>query len=299
MHTMTLDPMTATKTQAPIIDPGDDYARIAEAILYLDAHYQRQPSLDELAAHLHLSPYHLQRLFARWAGISPKRFIQFLTVEHAKHLLADSASLLDASLDSGLSGPGRLHDLFVSAEAVTPGEFKSGGLGLTIHYGRHASPFGACLLAVTERGICGLTFGDEGDDAGLAALRVRWPAAHLVENPDATAPVLAQIFPQGTALEPKPVHLLLKGTNFQLKVWEALLRIPAGALTTYEEVAHAIGQPRAARAVGAAVGANALAYLIPCHRVIRKSGVVEGYRWGTVRKKAILGWEAAHAYGEM
>ncbi len=278
-------------------DAGD-YARIAEAIRFLEAHQPQQPSLDALAAHLNLSPYHLQRLFARWAGISPKRFVQFLTVEHAKRLLQGPANLLDVSLESGLSGPSRLHDLFVTVEAVTPGEFKTGGLGLTIRYGWHESPFGGCLLAVTERGICGLTFSDEGPDGLLADLRTRWPAATLRADAEATAPVLARIFPAGHAIEPKPVHLLLKGTNFQLKVWEALLRIPPGAAASYVDVARVVCSERAARAVGAAVGANAIGYLIPCHRVLRKSGAVEGYRWGSVRKKAILGWEAAHMLGD-
>lgn len=274
---------------------SEDYQRVAEAIRYLEANYRNQPSLDDLAAHLHLSPYHLQRLFARWAGISPKRFVQVLTIEHAKRLLQDSTDVLGASLDSGLSGPGRLHDLFVTFEAVTPGEFRSGGLGITIRYGLHDSPFGGALIAVTERGICGLSFFDEGPDAAIADLRVRWPAARVEEAVGATNATFEQIFPNSPIVEPKPVHLLVKGTNFQVKVWEALLRIPAGAVTTYEGVAHSIGEPSAARAVGGAVGSNAIAFLIPCHRVIRKSGTVDGYRWGTVRKKAILGWEAAHS----
>ncbi len=277
---------------------ADDYGRIAAAIRYLDAHQGSQPSLDAVAAHLHLSPWHFQRLFARWAGISPKRFVQFLTVDYARELLTRRSNVLDASLESGLSGPGRLHDLFVHVDAVTPGEFKNGGLGLTIRFGLHDSPFGRCLLAVTERGICGLSFVDEGAAAAegaVAALRARWPAATLLRDPATTARMMAQIFPINALAEPKPVHLLLKGTNFQLKVWEALLRVPAGEVTTYEGVAQAIQRPTAARAVGSAVGANAIAYLIPCHRVIRKSGIVEGYRWGTVRKQAILGWEAGHA----
>ena len=273
-----------------------DYARIAAAIRYLEAHRDSQPSLDTVAAHLHLSPWHFQRVFARWAGISPKRFLQYLTVEYARDLLAQSTNVLDASLESGLSGPGRLHDLFVQVEAVTPGEYRSGGQGLTMRYGVHESPFGRCLLAVTERGICGLSFIDEeagATEEALRALRTRWPAATLLRDEQATAAVMAHIFPAAPLVDPKPVHLLLKGTNFQLKVWEALLRVPAGSVTTYESVALSIQQPTAARAVGSAVGANAIAYLIPCHRVIRKSGVVDGYRWGTVRKKAILGWEAA------
>lgn len=274
---------------------ADAYAYVAEAIRYLGSNFQRQPGLDELSAHLSISPYHLQRLFSRWAGISPKRFVQFLTVEHAKQALAGAQSALDASWNSGLSGPGRLHDLFVTVEAVTPGEFKSGGRGLRIAYGFHPSPFGACLLGVTERGICSLAFVDPGRAAvELGELRARWPAAALVENSEETATVLARVFPPGGGLPTQPLHLLLKGTNFQVRVWEALLRIPPGVLCSYEDVAQAVGRPAAARAVGGAVGANRIGYLIPCHRVIRKSGIVTNYYWGPVRKRAIIGWEAAH-----
>jgi AraC family transcriptional regulator of adaptative response/methylated-DNA-[protein]-cysteine methyltransferase len=277
-----------------------DYQLIAAAIAYLEENHQGQPSLEELAEHLAVSPYHLQRLFTRWAGISPKRFVQFLTVEHAKQLLADSHTLLETAYATGLSGPGRLHDLFVGVEAMTPGEFKLGGRGLTIRYGFHATPFGECLLATTERGICGLTF--VGDEDELANLHGRWPAAHLVEDSQGTAGVAQRIFGPGLLAahheEPSPsngapLRLLLAGTNFQIKVWDALLRIPPGSVCTYEDIAQRIGQPSAARAVGGAVGSNAIAYLIPCHRVIRKSGVIRDYRWGATRKKALLTWEAA------
>jgi AraC family transcriptional regulator of adaptative response/methylated-DNA-[protein]-cysteine methyltransferase len=203
--------------------------------------------------------------------------------------------MLDAAYETGLSGPGRLHDLFVNVEAMTPGEFKLGGRGLTINYGFHATPFGECLLSTTERGICGLNFVDvAGRDAELDALHARWPAARLVENSQATAPVAARIFAPGAG-DSAALRLLLAGTNFQIKVWEALLRIPSGNVCTYEDIAQWIGQPGAARAVGGAVGSNAIAYLIPCHRVIRKSGIIQDYRWGSTRKKAILGWEAAHS----
>jgi AraC family transcriptional regulator of adaptative response/methylated-DNA-[protein]-cysteine methyltransferase len=279
---------------------AEDYALVAEAIEWLTATWRRQPSLDELAAHLNLSPYHLQRLFKRWAGISPKRFVQYLTVAHAKQVLAESTPLLEASLESGLSGPGRLHDLFVATEAVTPGEYKSGGAGLTIRYGVHESPFGPCLLAVTERGVCALSFVQGEASGAVDDLYRRWPAAQLIEDSAAGESLHARVFGAGSeeshragAGQLPPIPLLLKGTNFQIRVWEALLRVPPGAVTTYEEVAQAIGAPTASRAVGAAVGANAIGYLIPCHRVIRKSGVVEGYRWGSTRKRAILGWEAA------
>ncbi len=277
---------------------ASDYQLIAAAIAYLEANHRSQPSLEELARHVAVSPFHLQRLFKRWAGISPKRFVQFLTVEHAKQLLAESRTMLDAAYETGLSGPGRLHDLFINVEAMTPGEFKLGGQGLTIQYGFHATPFGECLLAATERGICGLNFvGQPGREAELEALRARWPAAELVENPEATAAVVDKIFAAEHGSE-DAVRLLLAGTNFQIKVWEALLRIPPGSACTYEDVAQWVGQPSAARAVGGAVGANAIAYLIPCHRVIRKSGVIRDYRWGSTRKKAILGWEASHTLQE-
>lgn len=286
-----------------------DYDLIAAAIGYLDAHYVDQPGLDDLAAFLHLSPFHTQRLFTRWAGISPKRFLQYLTIEHAKQALAASANVLDASLNSGLSGPGRLHDLFVTVEAVTPGEYKSGGEGLQITWGVHESPFGDCLLAVTERGVCGLSFiadSDSGMEASgasgtVANLQARWPSARLTEDRTATLPWMDTIFRStldNTGVpDTRPIQLLLKGTNFQIRVWEALLRIPSGAVTTYEGVARAIGEPAASRAVGSALGSNAIGWLIPCHRVIRKSGVVEGYHWGSVRKKAMLAWEAGRAEG--
>jgi AraC family transcriptional regulator of adaptative response/methylated-DNA-[protein]-cysteine methyltransferase len=271
-----------------------DYQRIAAAIAYLEEHHQEQPSLDELAAHLGLSPYHLQRIFTRWAGISPKRFLQYLTVEHAKGLLAEFHNLLDVTYETGLSSPGRLHDLFVTVEAMTPGEFKQGGTGLDIVYGVHDTPFGSCLLAITARGVCGLSFLNGGGlDAELAALQARWPHARLALGPAETAPVVERVFGDPGLAETRPISLLLSGTNFQIRVWDALLRLLPGNVCTYEDVAHAIGQPSAARAVGAAVGANHVAYLIPCHRVIRKSGAIQDYRWGATRKKAMLGWEAA------
>lgn len=279
-----------------------DYALVAAAIEYLETHHTAQPDLDQLAATLGLSPGHLQRVFRRWAGISPKRFLQFLTVEHAKGLLAQSHSVLDATYSAGLSSPSRLHDLFITVEAMTPGEFKAGGAGLTIYYGVHMTPFGACLVAMTARGVCALSFvGGAGEAAEVAALAERWPAATLVPDVAQTAGVAAQVFApfsdQPGAAAPTsrtPIRLLLAGTNFQVKVWEALLRVPAGCVTTYAEVAGAVGQPTASRAVGSAVGANPVAYLIPCHRVIRKTGVIADYRWGSTRKKAMLGWEAAH-----
>jgi len=271
-----------------------DYALVAEAIRYLETHFRSQPTLEELAAALHISPFHLQRVFTRWAGISPKRFLQFLTADYAKTLLGASHSVLDATYSTGLSSPGRLHDLMVTLEAVTPGEYKSQGDGLTIRVGRHATPFGDCLLATTPRGIVALNFVDDGPawETALAALRRRWPGARIVLDPAATAPLAAAVFATD-ARRQTPLHLLVKGTNFQVKVWEALLHIPAGAVCTYGDVARAIEQSRAVRAVGGAVGANAIAYLIPCHRVIRQGGIVSDYAWGATRKRALLGWEAA------
>lgn len=277
-----------------------DYQRIAAAIHYLEHNYQTQPTLDELADHLHLSSFHLQRLFTRWAGVSPKRFLQYLTVGHAKALLQEEESVLDATYGSGLSSPGRLHDLMIVTEAVTPGEYKSGGAGVCIAYDRMTTPFGDALIAVTERGICALSFvDDEIPDRSwshtVAELRQRWQAATLIEDSTIVAPHATTISAAIQGEEVGPIPLLLKGTNFQLKVWDALLRIPAGGTCSYSNVAEAIGQPSASRAVGNAVGNNTIGYLIPCHRVIRKSGILEGYHWGATRKKAILAWEAMHS----
>jgi AraC family transcriptional regulator of adaptative response/methylated-DNA-[protein]-cysteine methyltransferase len=295
IDTRQLGPEELRDVDSSVID-RDDYARIAAAIDYLRENYRTQPSLDELATHLNLSPYHLQRLFRRWAGISPKRFTQYLTVEHAKELLAASHSVLDATYESGLSSPGRLHDLFVTVEAVTPGEYKQQGAGVRIAYGYHDSPFGQCLLAVTGRGICGLFFVDGAREEVLAQLRQQWPQAELVHAQAETQPYAETVFPPAVRAGAGPerrINLLLRGTNFQIKVGEALLRIPSGSVATYGDVAQTIGKPQAARAVGQAVGANAIAYLIPCHRVIRSSGEVRDYRWGRTRKQAMLGWEAA------
>ncbi len=275
-----------------------DYDRIGVALNWLVDHYEEQPSLAEVAASIDLSEYHFQRLFSRWVGLSPKRFLQYLSLERAKKSLEASASVLDAAFDAGLSGPGRLHDLFVTYQAVTPGEFKRKGEGLTIRYGYHASPFGECLLLTTERGITGLAFTSGGDRRlALADLLVGWENARVVEDAAATAPLIDRIF-RGSDGRPGPsgpLRLLLRGTRFQVKVWEALLSIPPGGLATYEDVARRIGHPGAVRAVGSAAARNAISYVIPCHRVIRKSGIISGYRWGRGRKLALIGWEAAEA----
>jgi AraC family transcriptional regulator of adaptative response/methylated-DNA-[protein]-cysteine methyltransferase len=272
----------------------EDYFRIERAILFLEENYHRQPELREVAQSVHLSEFHFQRLFRRWAGISPKRFIQFLTLEHAKKLLGGSHSVLEATYDTGLSSPGRLHDLFVNMEAMTPGEFKAQGAGLHISYGFHPSPFGECLLAVTERGICGLGFVVAGGRAQtLRDFQSRWPEAQWEESPRLTQPYMGRIFGGDKRNGNRPITLVLQGTNFQIKVWEALLKIPMGSVIPYEDLAISVCSARAARAVGGAVGKNPIAFLIPCHRVIRKAGGIGGYHWGTARKKAMLAWEAA------
>jgi AraC family transcriptional regulator of adaptative response/methylated-DNA-[protein]-cysteine methyltransferase len=290
-------PETTIRSAAePFSQAAMDYARIERALRFVNTHYLRRPTLDEIAAHIHLSPFHFERLFQRWAGISPKRFLQHLTKEHAKTILQDSRSLLDAAYESGLSGTGRLHDLFVSCEAVTPGQYKRRGEGLAIKYGFHATPFGECLLATTERGICALRFlSTPSRPTALRELRAEWPAAEFEENDGETVEICRRIFSRAIGQGGSPFHLHLRGTNFQLKVWQALLTIPCGRLANYGDLAAKIGAPRGSRAVGSAVGHNPIAYLIPCHRVIRSLGVIGDYRWGRERKQAIIGWETARA----
>lgn len=276
---------------------SDYYVQIEEAMCYLEENFQHQPGLDEVAQHVNMSPYHFQRLFRRWVGISPKRFLQFLTIEYAKNLLDESRSVLDATYESGLSSPSRMHDLFVTVDAVTPGEFSRQGAGLKIRYGIHSSPFGECLLAVTARGICDLSFiTDAGREECVMELHQRWREAELDESPLTTQPIFNQIFPPAPTNDQRAVTLFLRGTNFQLKVWEALLKIPPGFVSSYEDIARYIGKPSAARAVGNALANNPIPYVIPCHRVIRKMGIVGNYRWNPIRKKAMLGWEAAQRY---
>ena len=270
----------------------EDYKRIERAVLFIEENFRRQPELKEIAANIGLSEYHFQRLFSRWAGVSPKRFLQFLTLEYAKKLLAESRNLLDVTYEAGLSSPGRLHDLFITCEAMTPGEYKKKAAGLKITYGFHDSPFSVCLLSMTDRGICGLDFVPEGEqDRVLDEVKDKWPKATFVEDADQTRPFAERIF---TPIEDKQaLPLLLKGSNFQIKIWQALLKIPAGAVVSYNDIAAHIGQPKAARAVGNAVALNPIGFIIPCHRVIRKVGNMGDYRWGSARKKAILGWEAS------
>jgi AraC family transcriptional regulator, regulatory protein of adaptative response / methylated-DNA-[protein]-cysteine methyltransferase len=273
-----------------------DYAQVEATIQYLEAHHEEQPGLAEIAKAANLSEYHFQRLFSRWVGISPKRFLQFLTKEHAKKLIQNSSTVLDTTFDSGLSSPGRLHDLFVNCEAVTPGEYKNKGFGLDIRYGYHLSPFGECLLAVTDRGICALSFVQAGDrKQPIADLEGQWPQATIRFDPQASAGLLDSIFGYPHRHPPAPLYLFVKGTNFQIKVWEALLKIPLGQAVTYEDIARHVGMPKAARAVGNAVGRNPIPFLIPCHRVIRKMGQFGYYGGGPARKKAMLGWESTQA----
>ena len=271
------------------IELSQHYKLIEQAIQYIEANVQRQPELEEIASAIGLSEYHFQRLFTNWTGVSPKRFMQFLTKEHAKQLLNQSENLLETTHKVGLSSLGRLHDLFVNTEAVTPGEYKSGGAGLTIRYGIHPSPFGKVLIATTERGICNLSFVDVSEGKVIDKLVEDWQQAEMVEDYKATAPLVTRIFSDLSTDSPLKLHL--RGTNFQIKVWEALLSIPSGALTTYEHIAKQVGSPKAVRAVGTAVGHNPIAYLIPCHRVIRKSGDFGNYLYGSARKKVILARE--------
>jgi AraC family transcriptional regulator of adaptative response/methylated-DNA-[protein]-cysteine methyltransferase len=270
-----------------------DAERVATAIRYLERHYRDQPSLADVARAVNLSPHHFQRLFRRWAGVSPKRFMQYLTLEHARRALHAGRSVLATSLDAGLSGPGRLHDLFVTFEAVTPGEFKTKGAGLDVTYGTAPSPFGDALIAETARGICGLAFTRRGTRArALESLRAQWPHATVRRDQQRAAMTARTIFQPGRAAE--RLLLDLRGSNFQIKVWEALLRIPPGTLVSYGDVAAAVGRPAAHRAVASAVARNPVAFIIPCHRVIRQSGQLGSYRWGDERKRAIVAWEAAH-----
>lgn len=285
-------------TQTDLKQLSEDYLRIEQAILYLENHYKEQPGLEEIAANIGLSEYHFQRLFTRWAGVSPKRFLQFLTKEGAKTLLNQSENLLDTTHQVGLSSLGRLHDLFITTEAVTPGEYKTRGSGVTIRYGIHPTPFGKCLVATTERGICHLSFVQTSEavprtseGAAIDSLVADWKQARMIEDFKSTVPLIEPIFDLRYSNRGKPLNIHLRGTNFQLKVWEALLQIPAGEVTTYGGLASRIGKPGAMRAVGTAVGHNPIAVLIPCHRVIRKVGEFGNYRYGALRKKALLARE--------
>ncbi len=278
-----------------------DYDLVRRAIRFLTEHWAEQPELDRLAAHLGLSAPHVQRLFKRWCGLTPKAFVQAITIDHARGLLTDSASVLEAAHEVGLSGSGRLHDLFVAHEAMTPGDIRRRGAGLTIAYGFHTTPFGDAVLLATDRGLAGLAFVDE--DAGqtradaLADMTRRWPAAAFIEDGPRTAPHVAHVFDPGQWRAEQPVRLVLIGTDFEVRVWEALLRIPMGRAVTYADIARHLGQPTASRAVGSAVGRNPISFVVPCHRVLRGDGTLGGYHWGLTRKRALIGWETGRLHG--
>ena len=286
-----------TQTAAPLgADRAQDYELIRRAIAFLSATWTEQPSLERLAQHLGLSPAHCQKLFKRWCGLSPKEFVQAITVDHARNLLGGSASVLETAHEVGLSGAGRLHDLFVSHEAMTPGDYKRRGDGLEMAYGFHPSPFGEALLMATERGIAGLAFVNE--DAGqtraeaLADMTQRWPRATFAERPDVTAREARTIFDPAKWRREQPVRLVMIGTDFDIRVWETLLKIPMGRAVCYSDIANTIKNPKASRAVGAAVGRNPVSFVVPCHRALGKGGTLTGYHWGITRKQAMLGWEA-------
>lgn len=279
--------------QTNITPIGSDYEIIRRVIEMVSVDYRSQPSLETIAQEVAMEPTKLQKLFTRWAGLSPKAFLQAVTIDHAKRLLADEGlPLLDASFEVGLSGPSRLHDLFVTHEAMSPGDFKSGGQALTIQYGFHTCPFGVALIMVTQRGMAGLAFCDHGDEQNaLEDMMGRWKKANYIEDISATAPYADQIFLANTWSQDNPIRLVLIGTDFQVQVWQALLDIPIGTATTYSNIAQQIGRPKASRAVGAAVGANPISFVVPCHRALGKSGALTGYHWGITRKRAMLGWE--------
>jgi len=291
----TVNPM---QCKSKSTEPKDDkdYTFVRNAIAFLTEYWTDQPDLDVLAEHLGLSPFHCQKVFKRWCGLSPKEFLQSITIDHARALLDGSASLLDTAHEVGLSGPGRLHDLFVDHIAMTPGDYKRRGEGLVISYGFHATPFGDTLVMATERGISGMAFVN--DDTGqtrqeaLADMTRRWPNAIYEEQPSFTAPLTAQVFSPESWSPEHPIRLVMIGTDFEVRVWEALLKIPMGRAVSYTDIAHHIGKPTASRAVGSAVGRNPISFVVPCHRVLRADGSLGGYHWGLTRKKALIGWEA-------
>ncbi|WP_353186957.1 methylated-DNA--[protein]-cysteine S-methyltransferase [Bosea sp. (in: a-proteobacteria)] len=285
----------------PAVAPGSDYDTVRRILSFITHNWREQPTIEAIAEAAGATPTDVHHLFRRWCGLTPKAFLQAITLDHAKGLLSSSASILDTALEVGLSGPGRLHDLFVTHEAMSPGEWKTGGEGLKLSYGFHASPFGEALIVVTERGLAGLGWVSTGADGGkvvggraeaLADMMRRWPHADYHYDPVLTAPYAGRIFEPKAWSPETPLRVVLIGTDFEVRVWETLLRIPVGCATTYGEVANHIGKPSAARAVGMAVGKNPISFVVPCHRVIGKSGALTGYHWGLTRKRAILGWEA-------
>jgi len=278
---------------APLSAAADDYAVVRRAIAFISEHWRAQPEIDEIAAAVGTTTADLHHLFRRWAGLTPKAFLQAITLDNARRLLRSSASVLDAAYEVGLSGPGRLHDLFVTHEAMSPGEWKSGGEGLSVAYGFHPSPFGSALVMTTERGLAGLAFADPGEeDAALDDMRGRWPKARYGADKERTGAIARRIFDPTLWRPERPLRVVLIGTDFEVRVWETLLGIPMGRATTYSDIAARLGKPTAARAVGAAVGKNPVSFVVPCHRVMGKSGDLTGYHWGITRKRAMLGWEA-------
>jgi AraC family transcriptional regulator, regulatory protein of adaptative response / methylated-DNA-[protein]-cysteine methyltransferase len=277
----------------PLATAAADYDVVRKAIGHIRGHWREQPEIEAIAEAAGVTPTELHHLFRRWAGLTPKAFLQALTLDGARKLLRDSASVLDATYEVGLSGPGRLHDLFVTHEAMSPGEWKSGGEGLTIQFGFHPSPFGSALVMATERGLAGLAFADPGKEReALADMKSRWPRARYVEDSARTAAVARRIFDQRQWQPEQPLRVVLIGTDWEVRVWETLLKIPMGRLVTYSDIACKVQAPKAARAVGAAVGKNPVSFVVPCHRVVGKAGDVTGYHWGITRKRAMLGWEA-------
>jgi AraC family transcriptional regulator of adaptative response/methylated-DNA-[protein]-cysteine methyltransferase len=270
-----------------------DYDSVRRAIAFISERWRAQPTIEAIADAAGLTPDELHHLFRRWAGLTPKAFMQALTLDHAKSLLRDSASVLDAALDSGLSGPGRLHDLFVTHEAMSPGEWKTGGAGITLRYGFHPSPFGTALVFASDRGLAGLAFADPGEEqAALLDMTRRWPRANCIADQDATAALARRVFDTSTWRPDQPLRVMLIGTDFEVRVWETLLKIPMGRAVCYSDIAGKIDRPAASRAVGAAVGKNPISFVVPCHRALGKSGALTGYHWGITRKQAMLGWEA-------
>lgn len=293
----TLRDITIPPDAAEPLDSHGDYERVRRIIAFISERWREQPSLETIADHVGLSTAHVHHLFRRWAGLTPKAFLAAITLDNAKALLADSASLLDATYEVGLSGPGRLHDLFVTHEAMSPGDYKARGAGLTLRFGFHPSPFGESILVATERGLAGLGFVDGDRAAALADMTRRWPRAEFQEDFAATAPFGRRIFDPLAWRAEEPLRVVLIGTDFEVRVWRTLLRIPLGRATTYSDVASRIGKPSASRAVGAAVGRNPISFVVPCHRVLGRSGSLTGYHWGLTRKQAILGWEAGRLAG--
>jgi AraC family transcriptional regulator, regulatory protein of adaptative response / methylated-DNA-[protein]-cysteine methyltransferase len=294
--------MTFTPPISPVVASAfastcpDDYDVVRHAVAYISEHWRRQPEIEAIAHASGVTPDELHHLFRRWAGLTPKAFLQAITLDHARRLLRESASVLDAAYEVGLSGPGRLHDLFVTHEAMSPGEWKAGGAGLTLTYGFHRSPFGIALLVATERGLAGLGFADPGEEAkALDDMRRRWPQADFREDTAGTAALAQRVFEPKLWQRDRPLRVVMIGTDFEVRVWETLLRVPMGRATTYSDIAARLQVPKAARAVGAAVGKNPLSFVVPCHRVLGKSGDLTGYHWGLTRKRAMLGWEAGQA----